>query len=105
VLLVLILGVPGLAGAQGAAGAEGGLVAPGGDLQLRIRRDRAIVLPKPPSEQAIEDAAAVRRELGAEDRRDAIVRETLERHRARPDLDHSVVSGIQAQRLLRALGR
>lgn len=74
---------------------------PGGDtqLQMEMKRKRAIVHPTPPRaivEQDIESSEAV-----LQQRRDRIIREVTRPEPRRPDLDYSVTSGIQARNLQR----
>lgn len=97
-VLVVMLGLPSLAAAQQRPAAPT-------DIEVRAKRERAVVLPQPPVETAVRDAEEVRRGLEAEGRRDALIRESRERRLSRPELDYSVVSGIQADRLRRALRR
>lgn len=91
--LVALLTLPLSAAGQDAA------VADDTRLQMEMKRQRAIVHPKPRPEvveQDIERSEAVRAE-----RRDRIVRELTRREPRRPDLDYSVTSGIQARNLQR----
>lgn len=101
-LLSLVLGVT-LAFPSLAAGEE--RPAAPNVLELRATRERPVVLPQPPPETVVRDAEAVRQEVEAEVRQDALVREGRERRLSRPELDYSVVSGIQAGSLRRALRR
>jgi len=82
-----------------AASGQDAAVADDTQLQMELKRQRAIVHPKPRLEvleQDIERSEAVRAE-----RRDRIVRELTRPQARRPDLDYSVTSGIQARNLQR----
>ena len=91
--LVALLTFPWAASGQDAA------VADDARLQMEMKRQRAVVHPKPRPEvveQDIERSEAVRAE-----RRDRLVRELTRPQPRRPDLDYSVTSGIQARNLQR----
>lgn len=78
-----------------AASAQQAAVPDDARLQMEMKRKRAIVHPTPPREiieQDVERSEAVRAE-----RRERIIRELTRREPRRPDLDHSVTSGIQAR--------
>jgi hypothetical protein len=75
------------------------------DTQLELRQRRYIVLPRVSPEVVTQDAEAARQDLAAPARRDDIVRESRERPISRPELDHSVTSGLQGRNVLRALPR
>lgn len=103
ILVLALAALPPLAAAQERPGAEPP-TSPS-NLQLEVTRKRFVVLPRPPEETVAQDAETARQELLAEERRDALIRSSRERPLSRPELDYSVTSGIQSQRVLRALRR
>ena len=75
-----------------------------GELRQEMTRKRYIVLPKPSAEDVKADVNRAVDELQAPQRQEEAIRSTVAPPR-RPDLDRSVVEGIQAQQLNRALRR
>jgi hypothetical protein len=111
VVVVVLVTVPSLAFAQSQHPAQLRVQAPspgsGTDAEVRqeIRRKRYVVLPRPPVEAVVEDTERAREQLAQASRRDALIRESRERPLSRPELDYSVTSGIQSERVRRALTR
>ena len=75
-----------------------------GDVRQEIKRKRFLVLPPPPAETVRQDAERVIEELEAKQRHEALMRPSVTPPRSRPELDPSIVSGIQGQQVDRALG-
>ena len=80
-------------------------ISPGtSDLTIEKRDKRAIVLPKPNSEQIRVDADRAVNDYAATQDRHRLVKDTSPlRPAARPDFDYDVRTGIQSQRLNDAL--
>ena len=74
-----------------------------GEVRQEIKRKRHMVLPEPAVETGTRDAERVADELTATQRRDELIRTSRERPLSRPELDSSVVQGIQARQINRAL--
>ena len=96
--LIAIVAFPLVAGAQNAA-------SPGlqGDLRQEMKRKEFIVLPKPSTDTVTQDAERAADELAAKQRTDELMRPSTQPPRSRPELDQSVVNGIQGQQVDRAL--
>jgi hypothetical protein len=95
-LVLLMTSTPLVAAAQSPAGQN--------DLQLEMKRKRAIVLPKQSPEQIRSDAERAVDEYAAARRPGALVDQTSPvRPPERPDLGYDVKSGIQSQRTNDAL--
>ena len=92
-VLVVLLMLPLAASAQDAA------IAGENQLQMEMKRKRAIVHPPPP--RAAIEGDVDRAEAVVQERRDRIIREVTRPEPRRPDLDYSVTSGIQARNLQR----
>jgi hypothetical protein len=97
-IAMLVAGLPLVAAAQSSAPSTG-------DLEMKAKQRRSVVLPKPSPEQIRTDADAAVSEYAATQKNTGkVVRETSPvRPSARPDLDTDVRSGIQGQRLNDAL--
>jgi hypothetical protein len=74
-------------------------------LQMERRQRRAIVGPRPSSEDVADDADAAAAEMQRRRRQDETIRELRRPLSRRPDLDGDVKGGIQSQRLNDALRR
>jgi hypothetical protein len=104
-VLIAILAVASSgAGAQEKTGGPSAM--PGPDVERRLKQKRDVVLPKPSEETVARDLDQAARALGGPGGTDQLIQEGR-RDRAinRPDLDSSVVNGIQAENAARALGR
>lgn len=100
--LIAIVAFPLLAASQSAPSPSS---ASPGELRQELKRNRYVVLPRPPIETVTRDAQQAADEIASPQRQDEAVREARRRPLNRPDLDHDVVQGIQAQQIHRALRR
>jgi hypothetical protein len=75
------------------------------DLRQELKQKRYVVLPKPSPETVARDTEQALEELTAPDRAERLIRESRPQPPSRPDLDYSVVNGIQADGAMRALRR
>jgi hypothetical protein len=102
--LAAALLVPAVAGAQAASPDAAGPQAPA-DTQLRLEREhrRVIVHPSPPPDVVQHDAQSAQAEIEQREREQHIVGELRRPQSRRPDLGYDVSSGIQSQRLNKAL--
>src|ERR1041384_2930732 len=96
--LIGIVAVPLVVAAQGPSSSPS---TSDGQLRQEMKRTRYVVLPRPPMDTGTRDAQEVADELSAPQRLDLTLREARQRPLLRPDLDHSIVEGIQAQQLNR----
>lgn len=73
--------------------------------ELRLTRKREVILLPPSRETAVQDAERASKEIAEAARLERLIRESRGRALSRPDLDYSIVSGIQARNVQRALRR
>ncbi|MBI4610865.1 MAG: hypothetical protein HY726_17885 [Candidatus Rokubacteria bacterium] len=73
------------------------------ELELKPPATAARILPLPATEAVRADTAQAISEIEAQERLDALVRETIRSPRRRPDLDYDVFSGIQSRGISNAL--
>jgi hypothetical protein len=102
--LIAVLIVPS-SGATAQEKIGGPSALPGPDVERRLKQKRDVVLPKPSDETVAHDLDQAARALGGPERTDQLIGEGRERAISRPDLDSSVVNGIQAENAARALRR